>query len=290
MDDKLVRELAALGPPDIDRARARAVPLVAERVQTAKLGRRQRTSRTRLAFAGFALGLFVLLAASALWTAPGQAVATWIGERFGAGEPGGPPALEELRTSWNRGTVADGQPAYVLAAGPALHGGQYELVAYRPKRRSGATPTEDETPCFELILRQERSSTSQGCGVLPEGDDLFASGAVGGWGRSGKETFYTTGRTSMEVESVDVRFNGSLVSSELAPIPEQLIGRLGIEKPFKFFIAFLPNAGHGGNLTVTALDADGEELERKAERVPDSIAEGVGPPPGRIGNADDPPK
>jgi hypothetical protein len=279
MDDKLVRELAALGPPGINRARARAVASVAERVQTARLGQPQRTRRMRMVFGGLALALSVVFAASALWTAPGQAVATWIGERFGAGEPGGPPALEELRTSWNRGTVADGQPAYVLVAGPAPHGGQYEFIAYRPKDHAEAKALAVDTPCFELILRQERSSSAQGCGVLPDGGVLFTSGFGGGFGRSGQETFYTTGRTTMDVESVDVRFNGSPVEAELAPVPVEPLRRIGIEKSFKFFIAFLPNAAHGGNLIVTAFDEGGGELARKAERVPDLIAAGAGAPP-----------
>lgn len=272
MDDKLAQELAALGPPDINRARARAAVAVAERVQAARLGQRQDTRRTRMAFAALALTLSAVLAAAALWTAPGQAVAAWIGERLGVGEPGGPPALEELRASWNRGTVADGQPAYVLVAGPAPRSGRYEFIAYRPKDNAAGAP------CFELNLRQERSSTGQGCGVLPEGGVLYSNGFGGGFGRSGEETIYTTGRASMDVASVDVQFNGTPVKAELSPIPADLLGRIGTEEQFKFFIAFLPNAAKGGDLIITARDKDGGELTQKATHVPDLLAAGAGPP------------
>lgn len=271
MNDKLDQELAALAPPDINRARTRAVVAVAERVQTVRLGRQQGTQRTHMAFATLAL-VSAVFAASALWTAPGQAVAAWVGERLGVGEPGGPPALEELRTSWNRGTVADGQPAYVLVAGPAPRSGRYELIAYRPKGNAAATT------CFELNLPQERSSTGQGCGVLPEGGVLSSNGFGGGFGRSGEETIYTTGRVSMDVASVDVLFDGSPVKTELAVVPVDLVGQMGIEEQFKFFIAFLPDAADGGELILTARDKDGEALASKATSVPDLLAEGAGPP------------
>jgi hypothetical protein len=129
-----------------------------------------------------------------------------------------------------------------------------------------------------LNLRQERSSTGQGCGVLPDEGVLYSNGFGGGFGRSGEETIYTTGRASMDVASVDVLFNGSPVKAELAAVPADLVGQMGIEEQFKFFIAFLPDAANGGDLTVTARDKDGEELASKATSVPDLLAQGAGQP------------
>lgn len=282
MDNKLIQELAALGPPDIDRARAHAAVAIGEQVHTARRGQPQRTQRSHVAIAGVALAISVVLAAAALWTSPGQAVATWIGERFGAGEPGGPPALEAQRESWNRATVAEGQPAYVLAVGPAPASGRYEFIGYRPKAAAVRTP-ETDTPCFELNLPKERSSANQGCGIFPEGGVLFSNGFAGGFGRSGVETIYTAGRASMDVASVEIQFNGSPVEAELASIPVSLLGRIGVEKPFKFFIAFLPGGAEGGELLVTARDEGGQELDRSATVVPDLVSSGAGLPPPRPG-------
>jgi hypothetical protein len=57
------------------------------------------------------------------------------------------------------------------------------------------------------------------------------------------------------------------VAVELTPIPEDLIERFRIRRPFKFFIAFLEDAGDGGIVTVSARDADGRVVAQRRSRV-----------------------
>lgn|GEM_PF-4876829 len=107
-----------------------------------------------------------------------------------------------------------------------------------------------------MLALQERGLTGQGCGVLPEGGDLYAS-----WGGNAgldQEIHYVVGRTSMAVEAVEIHFRGHPVPVELKPIPAWLIQRLHLGRPFKFFFAALPNqlARHGGKGKVTALGSD----------------------------------
>jgi hypothetical protein len=278
MDEaSLKRQLAAMEPAEIDGARHRAAAAVADGVGAAH---QSEVRGPQLRMGGVAAALCAGLLAFAVLTAPGQAVTAWAGERLGLGEPGGPPSLDELRASWNRGTAADGQPAYIAAAGPAPHGGSYEFVTYQAKESQGPSPLGGE-PCFELNLIQERSSTGQGCGVFPEGTPLYSHGFGGGFGRSGEEVVYSSGRASADVESIEMQFNGSPVDVELAAIPEDLLYRLKIETPFKFFIAFLPGGARGGSLTINARDSDGNVVARKESLVPDLLAGNPGYIPGR---------
>lgn len=280
MDEaSLDRQLSTLEPVEIDAARHRAAAAVADGVEAAS---RSEGRRPHLRTGGVAAALCAGLLAFAALTAPGQAVTAWAGERLGIGEPGGPPSLEELRASWNQGTAADGQPAYVVTAGPAPHGGSYEFITYEAKGSQSSGSLNGE-PCFELNLIQERSSTSQDCGVFPEGDALYSNGFGGGFGRSGEEVFYTSGRVSTGVESIEVQFNGQLVDVELVSISTDLLDRLKIETPFKFFIAFLPDGASGGPLTISARDQEGDVMAREESLIPDLLAGDPGYIPGRSG-------
>jgi hypothetical protein len=54
------------------------------------------------------------------------------------------------------------------------------------------------------------------------------------------------------------------------PIPAALIHRFRLEEPFNFFISFLPTSiRNGGELVVTARDADGKVLARQSQELPD---------------------
>jgi hypothetical protein len=278
MDEaSLDRQLSALEPAEIDAARRRAAAAVADGVEAAN---RSEGRRPRLRTGGVAAALCAGLIAFAVLTAPGQAVTAWAGERLGIGEPGGPPSLDELRASWNQGTAADGQPAYIVAAGPAPHAGNYEFITYQAKESQNSGPLSGE-PCFELNLIQERSSTGQGCGVFPEGATLYSNGFGGGFGRSGEEVFYTSGRASADVEAIEVRFNDRPVDVELVSISPDLLDRLKIETPFKFFIAFLPDGARGGPLTISAHDQEGDLMAREESLIPDLLAGDPGYIPGR---------
>jgi hypothetical protein len=61
------------------------------------------------------------LAAAVAFTAPGRAVANWVGEQIGLsgpGEPGGPPALRQLNESWGLGRGGWKGEKFVLLVGP----------------------------------------------------------------------------------------------------------------------------------------------------------------------------
>lgn len=270
----LTRRLALLEPPGIDAARTRAALAVTSRVLTARTVQRPRAAAERIRIAATVAAIVLGAATFALFTAPGKAVTSWAGERLGFGEPGGPPTLEDLRESWLRGTVADGRPAYVLAVGPAPHDGRYEFVAYRPAGAQQGSVAADEAPCFEVDLPQERSSTGQGCGILPEGGSLFLNGVGGGSSRSGGTVFYGAGRVGPEVASVEASVNGNQVEVDLVPIPAAFGEPLGVG-PFGFFIAFLDDVSGGGTLDVTARDESGAEVGHATADVPEpQIPEG----------------
>lgn len=283
MDDaQLIRRLAALEPPQIEAARERAAEAVPPRVaavaETAKIipgGWFMRSREIRgLRLAAAALAICLALTSFALFTQPGHAVTSWVGERLGFGQPGEPPSLRQLRAGWTKGTAAEGQPAYVLAVGPVPGGGRYEFITYWPEQpegvgRPGAWKLDG--PCFELDLTQMRSSYGEGCGVLPEGPHLAALG-LGGGGMPGEELHHFAGRTSMAVEEIEAELGGRPLEAELVPIPAEFVERFRLERRFKFFIGFLEGAVRGGALTITARDGAGEVLARKRIEVIDRLA------------------
>jgi len=277
MDDQtLAGRLAALQPPNLEQARERAVrgvPRLALAAETAKTlpggwFSRSRGIRGRHLAAALALGL--ALVSFSLFTSPGQAMTSWVGERLGFGRPGDPPSLRQLRAGWTKGTVAEGQPAHVLAVGPAPGGGRYEFITYWPDEPKGVRQGHWnlEGPCFELDLTQKRSSYGGGCGVLPEGPHLATMGIAGG-GMPGEEFHFLSGRTSMAVDSIEAELDGRPLDAELVPIPAELVERLHLGRPFEFFIGFLEGPVHGGTLVVTARDASGHVLARRQIGAPD---------------------
>ncbi len=287
-DEKLIARLGSLEPPSGELARERAVTNVPVRLaaiaETAKnlpeegflRSRGVRYGRTAAAAAAICL----VIAFFSLSTAPGRAVSNWVGERLGFGQPGSHPSLKQLRASWTRGTSAEGQPAYVLAVGPVPEGGRpngggrYEFITYWPRQpdesRGGGHWDLDE-PCFELDLTQQRSSYGGSCGVLPEGPDLYVDGLAGN-AAPGHELLFLSGRTSDEVASVQANLDGNPIPVELVSIPAAYIDRFHIGRPFRFFVGFLDERLHGGNVTVTALDASGKVLARRQLEAPDDLA------------------
>jgi len=285
----LIARLTALEPPNLERTRERAVTNVPARLatiaETAKIipqggFLRSRGVRCgRIAAAGAAICFAI--AFFSLFTAPGRAVSTWVGERLGLGQPGSHPSLKQLRAGWTRGTSAEGAPAYVLAVGPVPEGGRtngggrYEFITYWPRdpqdKSIGGRHWELDKPCFELDLTQGRSSYGGSCGVLPEGPDLFVSGLAGN-AAPGHELLFLSGRTSDEVASVQADLDGDPIPVELVPIPATYIERFHIGRPFKFFVGFLDGRLHGGDVTVTALDASGKVLSWRQLEAPDLSA------------------
>jgi hypothetical protein len=262
MDDaKLIRRLERFEPPQVELSRERARQAIGERTASGRPAPGRRRARglgtagaLRLAVA--LVAVCTALAAGAIFTAPGQAVSAWIGDRLGFGDPGGPPTLRDLRAFATQGSGAEGQPAYVLLRGPAGEVGHYELVTYRMKDEPGKLWPANGARCFELSFPEARSLYAPGCGLPPAENGLRFEGLGGG---SGPETAFqfASGRVSDDIEEVEVRFNGESVPVELTPIPEDLIERFGIRRPFKFFIAFLEDFRQGGTVVVTARDASG---------------------------------
>ncbi len=270
MDDAaLIARLAALQPPGPELARRRAVGAVPLRLRAAAPG--SAPSRRHAAFSPrFALALAALclaLAAAALFTPPGQALTSWVGERFGFGHPGEHPTLRQLRHFATRGSGGEGQPAYVLVRGPAPGIGHYEFITFRNKREPGkAWPAGGR--CFEIDFPEARGLASSGCG-LPSARHPVIFGGAGGNSQPGGEFTYVSGRASKEVTTVEVEQNGRPVAVDLTPIPADLIDRLQIRRPFSFYVAFPPYAYHGGTLEVTARDSNGAVIAHQRTILPD---------------------
>ncbi|MBS1879579.1 MAG: hypothetical protein JST31_08710 [Actinobacteria bacterium] len=226
--------------------------------------------------AAIAVVIGVVLASLTLLTAPGRAVTSWVGDRLGLGEPGGHPTLHVMRARASVGTSAEGQPAWVLAVGPAPHGGRYELVTYWPGTPKRHLKNQGHghwllgRPCFELDLTQERQTIGQDCGTLSQGPDLYLTlGAVSSSGFDRSSYLFFDGRVSARAAKVEAEVDGRPVPLDVKPIPEALVRRFRLEQPFSFFIAFLPPIlREGGRLTVTARRADGSVLARRSEALP----------------------
>lgn len=259
----LIRRLESLEPPQAEPSRERATRAVRARQRA----RAASAPRRRFAHSGLRPGVALVaicaaLAAGAVFTTPGQAVTSWIGDRLGFGEPGGPPTLRDLRAFATRGSAAEGQPAYVLLRGPAADVGHYELITYRAKDEPGKDWPADGARCFELNFPEARSLYAPSCGLPPAREGLLFEG-LGGSSGSEMAFQYASGRVSDDIETVEVSFNGKSVPVELTPIPDDLIERFRIRRPFKFFIAFLEDFRRGGIVVVTARDASGRTVVRR---------------------------
>lgn len=262
-ENSLSSRLRALRPPESEQAKLRAIEAVPARVHPARSGRPRRSPIRwpRLATAS-ALSLAVL-ASFSLFTAPGHAVTSWVGDSLGLGQPGGPPALQSLHQHAMRGTDGEGQPAYVLLRGPGPLGGHYEFITYRVRPElEGEFPPGDAT-CFQLEFPEAGNLFHAGCGLPAASEGLIYAGEGGNSGPAGSAYQFASGRVSEDVTAVDLEVDGQAVPVELRSIPADLIDRLQIERPFKFFIAFLDSDLRSGTLTVTARDAEGQTVARR---------------------------
>lgn len=269
MDDiALVRRLENLEPPQVEATCGRAKRVVPAQLRANGAPSPPNRLLPRLGMRLVVITTCIALAAGVIFTPPGQAVTSWIGERLGFGDPGGPPTLRDLRAFATEGSAAEGQPAYVLLRGPAPEIGHYEFITYRLKAEPGKLWPATGARCFELNFPEARSIGGPRCGLPPADNGLRFDGA-GGNSQPGGEYHYASGRVSADIDSVEVEFNGEPVAVELTPVPENLIERFHIRRPFKFFIAFLERARHGGTVTVTARDAGGRAIARRKSFLPD---------------------
>jgi hypothetical protein len=260
-EKSLTTRLANLEAPEAAAARSRVMRTVSQRVQERRAASNggHRAFPPRLAFA-LTLMLLAMVAAS-LFTAPGRAFTRWVGDRLGLGQPGGHPTLQHLRHFAIHGTSAQGQPAYVLLRGPAPGNRHYELVTFRMWKEPGKAFPVNGARCFEIDLSEARNLFSAGCGLPPVTDGLLVGG-VGGNSAPGMSFRFVSGRTSADVAAVEVVSGGQSREVSLRPIPAELVERLHIRRPFKFFIAFLE--GGETSLKVIARDETGKAVATRS--------------------------
>lgn len=225
------------------------------------------------------------LAAAVAFTAPGRALANWVGEQIGLsgpGEPGGPPALRQLNESWGLGGPGGWHgDKFVLLVGPVTgeERSRWEFILSEPESLHNR-PARIHGPCFQLDLTQRRSLSGQGCGVLPAGREFSWNGVGGGYEhayRSGgdirlaDELFHVTGRVGPTVTAVEARVNGRPVPVQLRPVPADLRRRFDLGPPFSFFVGFFDEAARGGWVEVTARGANGKVLGHARSELPNLV-------------------
>lgn len=260
----LVSRLAALQPPDAADAKRRAIDDVPPRIRPAEAGLSAHRSRIGFRLATASALCVVLLVAFSAFTAPGQALATWVGDRLGLGEPGGPPALQSLHRNAMRGTAGEGEPAYVLLRGDGPLGGHYEFITYRTSSQPGENFPAGGGDCFQLEFPESKNLFQAGCGLPSEEDGLLYAG-VGGNSAPGASYQFASGRVSEDVAEVKFKVDGQELPVELKPVPPELIERFDLPRPFKFFIVFINPDLREGEVKVTARDAEGETVATRTE-------------------------
>lgn len=272
IDRALEQRLEALAPSGMDEARGRAKvaarvllsrtdpPMTAADLATPGRWRGSAVSRRLVVIATVA----ILVATGMSVTPQGHAVASWIGERIGLGEPGGPPSLSKLRTHAIPGQVPGSAHVLLRGHGPA---GPYEYVAYRSERE-GATGERDVL-CFDLDVPRKNSLQGAGCG-LPNGPLTMRIASVGTVGSSprARELHFLTGRVGGDISRVAVRRHGETLPAELHPVPAGLAARLGFPRPFKVFVIFFDGSTPGSRVVVTAKSAAGATVARQSVRLP----------------------
>ena len=263
----LIGRLEALAPPEPEPARRRAVESVPPRLRAGTANGRHRPIPARPRFVVALAAVCLALSAAALFTPPGHAFTSWVGDRLGFGHPGEHPTLRQLRHFAMQDSAAAGQPAYVLVRGPAPGIGHYEFITYRNKREAGkAWPVGGR--CFEIDFPEARNLAAAGCG-LPSARHPVLTMGPGGNSQPGAAYTYIDGRISDEVAKVEVEQNGHPAAVEMTQVPEDLIRGLRIRRPFSLFIAFPEYAPHGGTILVIGRDASGAEIARRSFSNPD---------------------
>jgi hypothetical protein len=231
------------------------------------------------------LASLATLAAAVAFTAPGRAVANWVGEQIGLsgpGEPGGPPALRQLNESWGLGGPGGWHgDKFVLLVGPVTREkrSRWEFILSEPESLPNR-PTRVHGPCFQLDLTQRRSLSGQGCGVLPAGREFSWNGVGGGYDHAYRaygelhladELFHATGRVGPDVTTVEAEVNGRPVAVQLRPVPADLRRRFHLGPPFSFFVGFFDGAARGGTVEVTARGGDGQVLGHADSELPNLV-------------------
>jgi len=263
MDDAtLIRRLGALAAPDSEGARERAVAEIPGRMRAARSARARRRRQLAPRLAAGVIAICLVLASLTLFTAPGRAVSSWVGDQLGFGRPGEHPTLRQIRhkliyaPAHANESVGAGQPAYVLARGKATLGAYWEFITFR-SNKTGAHCYEIEVPKLRMIVS---SACEEKESRLASKDGLQVD-TISGNGEVGMRFMMAVGRISDDVEGVRVRFRGRPVPVETEEPPASLFEELGFKQTFKVFAAFPTGIETGGELTIVAIK-DGAPVGR----------------------------
>lgn len=267
-DRELERRLGRLTPGGVNEARERA--RLAARVHCAapasardasrpavasSSGRRGRGARriVRLlpaTLSGSALLTILLLATL---TTPGQAVAEWVGERFGIGQPGGPPTMTELRELTDGSS--DTGAAIVIASGRDPNGNSFEILTW----------TENATGhrCFGLDIPGLSALTN-----ICIDRDLPTNAGLQIMSLNGNESgYFLIGRITPDVASVRALFRGNPIEVQRLKVSQSLLTRVGIDRSFHFIVSSI-RTSRGGPIEITARAANGQILAVNSIAVP----------------------
>jgi hypothetical protein len=265
-DSNLIGRLDALASPDLEGSRERAATAIPGRVRAARTARARRRRQLAPRLAAAVIAICLVLASLTLFTPPGRAVSSWVGDQLGFGRPGEHPTLRQLRhklvyaPSRAGRTNAAGQAAYVVARGPMPHEAHWELITFRSNRNG--------VHCFEVEIAKLRQLSSAGCeekGERLAPEDGLKIDNMSGNSAAGMKFQMILGRVSPDVEAVRVEFRGRRVPVTIQEPPSSLLEELGFHRSFKVFAAFPEGTEHGGTLTVTEIK-DGEPVGPPEER------------------------
>ncbi len=268
MDERAVIErLGVLQAPRREESRRRAIESVPARLPSPPARGAGGSPRLSPRLVVAVAALLLALVAAARYTEPGQAFTSWVGDQLGFGHPGEHPSLQRLRHFATRESSAAGQPAYVLVRGRAPHGGHYEFVGYRA-RTEADKEWPSGAPCFELELPEAHNLSTAGCGV-PSARQPVRLGGFAGNSDPGGEFIDVTGRIGAAVASVEVGTDGRQAPVTVSKAPAAVLSRLGIDRPFRIFVAFPPFPAHGGTVTLRLRDRRGRVITQRHFFVPD---------------------
>jgi len=250
----LTRRLGGLAAPDSEGARERAVAEIPGRIRAARSARARRRRQLAPRLAAGVIAICLVLASLTLFTAPGRAVSSWVGDQLGFGRPGEHPTLRQIRHKlvYAPGPAAStdgaGQAAYVLARGPMPHHAAWEFITFRSNRTG--------VHCFEVEIAKLRQLSTAGCeeeGSRLAAEDGMRIADMSGNAAAGMKFQMLLGRISPDVDTVRIEFDGRRVPVQIVEPPASLFGELGFHHTFKVFAAFPLGTERGGTLTVTAI-------------------------------------
>ena len=251
--------------------------------------RLRRRSRRRALALAFAAGLVAV----SLMTAPGRAATGLVGEWLGLAEPGDPPTVDGPRQ--RGGLHKEPTGSIVLAAGRAPDGVRYEFVLESLSEPARPAPRgEDFGHCLNIEWPDAHTGQiSPQFGCYPAFPPAVVDRAVVKWQGAMFDNTYTThvqiaGLASADVSDVRILYKDEHGTKRDAWVDFAIVAgavreRVGADRPFGVFLAFLPPAwlGYGASydprtcppekhpydpdaMEVIAYDHEGDVIAREA--------------------------